>query len=141
MRLETQKRISADILGIGKKRIWFDPLRISDIQEAITRQDLKDLIKEGAIKKMPVQGVKRRSGKTREGRYAKGRRRGMGKIRKRIQVRKKEYVWKIRKMRKYLKMLRREGKINKTEHTKMRRLAKSGIYSNIHKIKEVMKAK
>ena len=126
MRLETQKRISADILGIGKKRIWFDPLRISDIQEAITRQDLKDLIKEGAIKKMPVQGVKRRSGKTREGRYAKGRRRGMGKI---------------RKMRKYLKMLRREGKINKTEHTKMRRLAKSGIYSNIHKIKEVMKAK
>lgn len=136
MDLETQRRLASKILDVGKRKVWFDPLRLSEIEEAITRQDIKELIKEGAIKKLPAHGVKIRAGKKRKKRFEKGRRRGTGKIKKKIRKRKIEYILKIRKIRRYLKMLKKEGKISKAEHLRLRKLAKAGLFSDINKIKE-----
>ena len=41
MNLETQKRIAADILKIGETRVFFDPARLKEIEEAITRGDIR----------------------------------------------------------------------------------------------------
>ncbi len=69
--LQLQKRIAASVLKVGLNKVWFDPTRISEIREAITREDVKELIKEKVIKKKPVKGVKRRAGKKRQKRKKK----------------------------------------------------------------------
>ena len=136
MNLRTQRRVAAAILDVGKKRIWFDPMRLDEIQEAITRQDISELIKNGIIKKIEVHGVRRRMGKRREERFAKGRRRGTAKRKKKIVDRKMEYVFKIRKLRSYLKMLKSEGKLDKTAYCRLRKLSKSGVFSDVNRLKE-----
>ena len=44
-----QRRLASDILSVGRNKIWFDPLRLNDIQQALTRSDIDELIKENAI--------------------------------------------------------------------------------------------
>ena len=48
--LSAQKRLAADVLDVGKNRVWFDPERQGDIAEAITREDVRELVDEGAIR-------------------------------------------------------------------------------------------
>ena len=45
-----QRRIAASILKCGVNRVWFFPERLSDIENAISREDLRGLITDGAIK-------------------------------------------------------------------------------------------
>jgi large subunit ribosomal protein L19e len=136
MKLTSQRRLAGKIFNTGIRRVWFDPFRLADISEAITRQDIAELIKDGAIKVLPVKGRKRRSGKERERRYAKGRKRGTGRIKKAMKDRKGDYMRRIRKIRNYLKRLKQDKKIGKKEYGKIRRLAKAGMITNIEKVNE-----
>ena len=34
MDLSTKRRIAADVMGIGKKRVWFDNERLDEVKEA-----------------------------------------------------------------------------------------------------------
>ena len=47
--LSIQKRLAAEVLGVGVSRIRVDPNRIEDVEAALRREDIKRLIKEGAI--------------------------------------------------------------------------------------------
>ena len=47
--LSAQKRLASDVLDVGKNRVWFDPDRQGDIADAITREDVRDLVTEGVI--------------------------------------------------------------------------------------------
>lgn len=47
--LKAQKRLAADILGVGKNRVRFDPDAQSEIADAITRDDVRELIDSGVI--------------------------------------------------------------------------------------------
>lgn len=125
--LKLQKRIASKILGIGINKVFFEPDRVSEIKDAITKQDVEELIKAGAIKGLPVVGNKRRSGKLRDSRRTKGRKRGMGKKRKRVETRKRDYINKIRKMRALLKHMKNKNEISSEIYTASRKLAKSGI--------------
>ncbi|TQR22256.1 hypothetical protein C9J85_08210 [Haloferax sp. wsp5] len=49
--LKAQKRMAADVLDVGKSRVWFDPERQADIADAITREDVRELVEEGAIRR------------------------------------------------------------------------------------------
>lgn len=46
-----QRRIAASILKAGSSRIWMDPAAAGRIGRAITRADVRRLIKSGAIRK------------------------------------------------------------------------------------------
>ncbi|MGB9708338.1 MAG: 50S ribosomal protein L19e [Candidatus Pacearchaeota archaeon] len=137
--LSTQKRLAAHVMNIGLEKVWFDPLRLNEIKEAITREDIKALIKEGAIKKRAKTGVKRRAGKTRQKRKRKGRGRGIGRKKIILKKKKREYITKIRSIRRYLKVLKRKGEINYKQEEKLRRLAKAGIIKNVKDITEKIK--
>ena len=50
MILKSQKRIAAQVLKVGINKVWLDPERIDDIKEAITKADIRSLIKSGVIK-------------------------------------------------------------------------------------------
>ena len=54
-----QKRLAASIMRCGVNRVWFDPERLSDIENAISREDLRGLITDGVIKAHQKKGVSR----------------------------------------------------------------------------------
>ncbi|HID10161.1 MAG TPA: 50S ribosomal protein L19e, partial [Candidatus Latescibacteria bacterium] len=59
MSLRSQRRIAASILKCGVHRVWIDPSRIRDVELAITREDVKRLIDDGAIRKLQKAGIAR----------------------------------------------------------------------------------
>lgn len=134
-----QKRIAADRLNVGINRVWFDPERLNEIKEAITKADIEVLIKEGAIKKKPIKGIKRRAGKIKQLRKRKGRGRGAGKKKKVLKLKKKKYMIRIRNLRKEINMLKQTGKISNEQAIKLRRLAKGGIIRNKRDLEERIK--
>ncbi|MEM4647765.1 MAG: 50S ribosomal protein L19e [Candidatus Pacearchaeota archaeon] len=140
MSLKTQRRLAAEILGVGINRVKFMPEKINEIKEAITRKDIEELIKEGAIKKRPIKGYKRRAGRKRQKRYKK-RRRGEGKIKKKVIDRKRKYIILIRNLRRYLKNLKNRGILTTREYRILRKQAKSGRFKSKKELMEYIKIK
>ncbi|MFH1823408.1 MAG: 50S ribosomal protein L19e [archaeon] len=136
--LRSQKTIAAKVLKVGKNKIWFDPEKRKEIEEAITRQDMLDLFKDKAIKKLPDKGRKRRAGKRRDARRKKGRRRGTGKVRKKVKHRKKDYMIKIRGLRREINSLEKKKMLKKGDKKKYRRWAKSGLIKNRKELKKLV---
>nr|NIQ32725.1 50S ribosomal protein L19e [Nitrososphaeria archaeon] len=76
MSLKSQKRLAAEILKIGKSRVWIDPEQVDRIETAITREEIKRLIHEEIIKEQPEHGVSRIRVRSRSRRRGQGSRRG-----------------------------------------------------------------
>jgi len=93
MNLGKKKMLAMRALKIGKERIVFVKPRLDEIKEAITKQDIRDLYRSGAIVIKDIAGKKKIK--------AKGIR-NAGSIRKKVNKRKKEYVAITRKLRKYV---------------------------------------
>jgi len=127
---QTQKRLAANILGVGINKVWFDPNRLEDIKEALTKQDIRDLIKDGAIKSKQTEYKKVKKEK---------KKRRTGKMKKRVKRRKQKYVKLIRKLRKYLKEIRKMDKISSKEYNHLRRLSKAGIFKSKKHLEEYVK--
>ena len=107
MNLGKKKALAARTFGVGESRIEFVTPRLEEIKEAITKQDIRDLYKEGAIRIKNIKGRKTRFGKKKK--------RSTGNVRKKVNKRKKEYVLATRKLRKHLsdnkkKMTTKEAK-------------------------------
>src|SRR3989344_1376835 len=49
MELTTQTRLSASVLKCSPKRVWFDPTHLSDIKEAITKADIRNMVIKGFV--------------------------------------------------------------------------------------------
>lgn len=129
--LKTQRRLASQILNVGKSRVLFDPDRINDIKEALTKADIRDLISEGVIKKEQVK--ERKNFKKENGR------RGIGKIKKYVIRRKREYVRKIRKLRRYLKAMLEKRAITKQEFYKLRKYSKDGHFKDRKHLEEFIR--
>jgi large subunit ribosomal protein L19e len=78
MDLSLQRRLAASVLNCGENRVWFDPTALEDIATAATKQDIRELIEQGVIKRKPVNGVSRARINKRKLQKRKGRRRGHG---------------------------------------------------------------
>lgn len=76
--LATQKRIAADLLKVGQTRVWIDPKSYEEVSEAVTREDIRKLIKRNVIQKKPKKGNSRGRYKRFKAQKDKGRRRGPG---------------------------------------------------------------
>lgn len=109
MKLTNQKRISAGILKVGLNRVLFDQERLKDIKEAITKEDIRNLIQEKAISAKPEKGISSFRSKKRKEQKKKGRRKGTGSRKGRRKARipkKKEWMNKVRTQRKLIKLLK-----------------------------------
>lgn len=139
--LSLQKRLASEVLGVGTSRIWIDPLRIDEVVDAITREDIKKLIKEGIIQVKPIHSNSRARWRYRHSQRKKGRRRGYGKRKgaKTARMNKKE-VWmnRIRKIRRYLKYLRDHGMIDRKTYRRLYMLAKGGVFHSLASLKTYM---
>ena len=130
--LVTQKKLAAKVFDVGTGRILFDKLRLNDIAQAITREDIRDLAKEGVIKIRPVQGVRK---------LEKRKKRGTGSRRQFPSTRKQDYVKRIRKMRRFLLKLKNDKQISSKDHDRVRRLAKAGQFKSKRHLEEYIKGK
>jgi len=78
--LKGQRRLAAQILKIGQNRVWINPERMSDVDGAITREEVRKLIHEKIIISLPQKGVSRSRAKSIRAKKALGRRSGPGSV-------------------------------------------------------------
>ena len=130
MNLNKKRLLAAKALGVGKKRIVFSEPRIDEIKEAITKQDIRDLEKEGVIIIKEIKGRKKVKKRTR--------RKGVGKIKKKINIRKKKYVVLTRKLRKYVLELVKAEQLDKEEAKDIRKKIKNKFFRSKTHLKEYL---
>ncbi len=131
MDLKTQRRMAAEILGVGIERVWINPEEQSRVANAVTKDDIRRLIKEGIIKKKPEKGTSRHRARIRALKRAKGRRRGHGRRKGKKTARyprKEKWMSLIRALRRELKILRDTRKIKRSTYRKLYLLAKGGFF-------------
>ena len=131
MNLTTQKRLAADILKVGVNRVWIDPERVEEVSRAITRDNVRQLINDKAIKAKPQKGISSYRSKKIAQQKKKGRRKGRGSIKGAKGARnpkKEQWMTTIRALRKDLKQMRDDREINTTTYRKLSRMAKGGAF-------------
>ncbi|TFF99814.1 MAG: 50S ribosomal protein L19e [Promethearchaeota archaeon] len=134
MNVNAQKRMAAKILDCGENRVYFDPYFIDEIKMAITREDIRNLIKEGIIRKKYKKGISNYRKKQQHERKKKGRARGLGKRKgtKKARTPKKEaWIKKIRPIRAHLKEMRDRKQIAKSTYRKLYKNAKGGMFRSV----------
>lgn len=123
--------MAADILGVGKNRIYIDPDAADEVQMALTRRDIRALIHSGAIQVRKEKGVSRGRARELHIKKIKGQRRGHGSRKGRKTARtdeRREWINRIRKQRAYLKVLRDKNYIDKATYRLLYLRAKGGMF-------------
>ena len=131
MDLSIQKRMAAEILDVGKNRVWIDPDRMAEVSTAITRDDIRSLIKEEAIKAKPKESTSRGRARERDKQRSKGRQSGPGSRKGSKGGRKsnkEEWMSKVRALRDKLRELRDDGKIDSSLYRELYNKAKGGTF-------------
>ncbi|MEZ0290454.1 MAG: 50S ribosomal protein L19e [Sulfolobales archaeon] len=143
MDLSLQRRLAAEILGVGENNIRFDIERMEDISKAFRREEIKALIEDGAIyAEKPRRNSRGRIKILREKRR-RGRRRGHGSRKGVKSARVDEermWVYRIRKIRRYLKYLKDHDMIDTRTFRKLYRMAKGGYFKSLSSLKARLEA-
>lgn len=138
MDLSTQKRLAGAILKCSSKRVKFDPARLKDIKEAITKADLKTLVNESAISRDPVKGISRSRARKRTVQRRKGLQKGPGSRKSKVTARitkKDSWIKRIRIQREFLKELRDKSIVSAETYKNLYRKAKGGFFRSKRHIK------
>ncbi|MCW7076235.1 MAG: 50S ribosomal protein L19e [Candidatus Syntrophoarchaeum sp.] len=136
--LQHQKRLAAKVLNVGVGRVWFDPEESDTIAEAVTREDIRDRIEEGIIKKKPVKGVSRGRARIRAEKRRYGHLRGHGKRKGAKYARlpkKKRWITKIRAQRRLLKRLRDDNTLDRSTYRMIYNKAGGGEFRDLNHLK------
>jgi len=133
MKLKNKKELAGKTLKVGKERIAFVKSRLSEIKEAITKQDIKDLVKDKAIIVKNINGRKKVEKRKRK--------RGIGKVRKKVNKRKQEYVKLTRKLRKHVADLKKEKKLSREGILEIRKKIRNKEFRSLVHLKEFIEGK
>ncbi|KYK31853.1 MAG: 50S ribosomal protein L19e [Theionarchaea archaeon] len=134
MDLSVQKRIAAEVLNCGAHRVWLDANRAEEISMGITREDIRNLVHRGLIKKKPENATSRVRARKRALQRKKGRRRGQGKRKGTANARlskKARWMQRIRPLRRELKNMRDSRYIDRSAYRKLYRMAKGGAFRSV----------
>jgi large subunit ribosomal protein L19e len=141
MMLKLQKRLAADVMGCSPKKIVFDPARLEDIKEAITKTDIRLLIGDGTITVLPKRGVSRARARETHTQKRRGLRRGAGSRKGTSTARhpkKRAWINKIRAQRDFLKELKDKTIVTQEVYKDLYHKAGGGFFRSIKHIKIFM---
>ena len=140
MYISNQKRMAADIFSkkegktVGIHRIWVNPDYLSEVADAVQKDDVRMLIEDGIIKARPIKGTSRSRARKSAFQKSKGRRKGQGSrsgSANSRSPRKQRWMSKIRAQRRVLKDLREQGAITPSQYRHYYLKAKGGSYRSI----------
>ncbi|MGB1587019.1 MAG: 50S ribosomal protein L19e [Thermoplasmatota archaeon] len=129
--LRNQKRLAADILGVGESRVRIDSDRQEEVAGAVTRADVRKLIDGKVITSVQKQGVSRGRGRKLDAQKAKGRRVGPGSRKGAMYARlprKQRWMALIRALRNELQGMRESGAIDRRTYREYYMRAKGGQF-------------
>ena len=115
MIITNQKRMASEIFSrkegrvVGIHRIWVNPDYLSEVADAVQKDDVRALIEDGIIQAKPVRGTSRSRARKSAFQKSKGRRKGQGSrsgSANSRSPRKQRWMSKIRAQRRVLKDLR-----------------------------------
>jgi large subunit ribosomal protein L19e len=135
--LRAQRRMAADVLDVGANRVWFDPDAQAEIADAITRDDIRELIAEGTITAKDAKTNSRGRARARAAKRAYGHRRGPGTRKGRKggrQNSKRAWVAQIRAQRRRLKELRAAEVIDRTQYRAVYNKASGGEFDDVARL-------
>lgn len=141
--LRSQRRLAAQVLKVGQNRVWIDPERTEDVETAMTRDEIRRLIHEGAIKSLAITGISRARARVLHEKKKKGRRSGPGSRTGSAQARiskKEAWMSKIRALRKRLRVLKAKKTIPESAYRKLYRMARSGRFESVADLERYLKA-
>ena len=129
MNVNSQKKLAAKVLKVGLGRVKVKSEK--EVEEALTRNDIRRLISKGIIVKNRKKGMSKVLSKARKEQKKKGRRKREGSRKGKAYSRKTSKVhWieKVRPLRKMLKELRDSGKVEKNDYRKLYLMVKGGAF-------------
>ncbi len=138
MDLSTQKKIAASVLKCGVNRVIFNEAAGARIKEAITKADMRGLVKAGVVGKEQIKGVSRVRANKRIVQRRKGQQQGAGTRKGRATARlpsKDRWMAKIRAQRNLLKEMRETGKITQDQFKELYGKAKGNYFRSRRHIK------
>jgi large subunit ribosomal protein L19e len=142
--LTSQRRLAAQILKVGQGRVWIDPDSIDLVEVAITREEIRKLIHEGAIKSLPEKGVSRSRARVLHAKRKKGLRKGAGHKSGSAQAKiSRKDVWmnKIRVLRRKLREWRENKAITESTYRELYSMAGSGVFKSTAEMERHVKTK
>ena len=128
MNLGKKRMLAAKTLKVGKGRIIFVKSRLDEIKEAITKQDIRDLKKDGAIRIRETLGRKKKNKQYKQ--ISKGN------IRKRVNKRKRYYILLTRKLRRYLFDVKNKGGLSLENIEDIRKKIRNKEFKSLADLKQ-----
>ena len=138
--ITNQKRMAAEIMSqregrtVGIHRIWVNPDYLSEVVDAVQKDDVRNLIDDGIIRAKPILGTSRSRARKAAIQKSKGRRKGQGSRSGSANARnprKQRWMSRIRAQRRTLKELRVDGSLTPTQYRHFYLKAKGGSYRSI----------
>ncbi|WP_380674884.1 50S ribosomal protein L19e [Salinigranum sp. GCM10025319] len=135
--LKAQRRMAADVLDVGKDRVWMDPEEQAEIAEAITREDVRDLVDQGIVRVKDAKGNSKGRARERQAKRDYGHRKGAGSRKGKAGARqntKREWISRIRAQRRRLRELRDDGPLSPTEYRTLYNKASGGEFDSVDRL-------
>ena len=136
--LRNQRRMASEMLKCGISGVWVDPDRTSEVAAAVTREDVRKLIKRGYMEKRHEAGTSRARARKIEAQRGKGRKKGQGSRKGSSNARyKRKTAWmvRIRAIRRYLRQLRDDGIIDRSTYRRFYLRAGGGAFRSVAHLK------
>lgn len=132
--------MAAELLKVGTTRIWVDPDDTDRVSSAITRNEIRKLIHEGSIRRLPETGISRGRKRIRKQELQAGRHKGPGSIKGSVGNSKRRWVIRIRSIRRRLRALRDRRFITTQVYRKLTLMAKGGTFRSAAHLDEYIEA-
>ncbi len=139
--LSKKRELVARILNVGTNRVRFEPDRLEDIADSITRDNIRTLVKSGAIWTAQPRGSSRgRAIKKRSVWKVHGKGPGSKKGKKSARVGKKEvYVIRTRSMRYHLKVIKDRKEISNDSYWQLYKKVNGGQVRSLSHLRDLVK--
>lgn len=139
--ISKKRELVARILGVGANRVRFEPDRLEDVADSITRDNIRSLVNSGAIWTVQPRGTSRgRAIEKRSVWKVHGKGPGSKKGKKTARVGKKEvYVVRIRSMRYHLKVLKDRKDITNEIYWQLYKKVNGGQVRSLAHLRDLVK--